>query len=85
LRYGIICSEEAFIPRRVFTHNEPLDFCAAIKDYRGARLSKFLAALLKAEVECSCRLEAIGFGKGRSHLYRTEVIVEWAESKDHAI
>jgi hypothetical protein len=48
----------------------------AIADYKGARLSEILAALLKAEVECSRRLEAISFGKTRTHLFRTEVIVE---------
>lgn len=76
LRYGIICSEEAFVPGRVFTHNEALDFCAAIADYKGARLSEILAKLLKEEVECSRRLEAIAFGKTRTHLFRTEVMVE---------
>jgi len=76
LRYGIICSEEAFVPGRVFTHNEALDFCAAIADYKGARLSEILAKLLKEEVECSRRLEAIAFGKMRTHLFRTEAIVE---------
>jgi hypothetical protein len=76
LRYGIIVSEEAFVPGRVFTHNEALDFCAAIADYKGARLTEILAALLKAEVECSRRLEAIAFGKMRTHLFRTEVMVE---------
>jgi hypothetical protein len=76
LRYGIIVSEETFVPGRVFTHNEALDFCAAIADYKGARLTEILAALLKAEVECSRRLEAIAFGKMRTHFFRTEVIVE---------
>jgi hypothetical protein len=76
LRYGIIVSEETFVPGRVFTHNEALDFCAAIADYKGARLTEILAALLKAEVECSRRLEAIAFGKMRTHLFRTEVMVE---------
>jgi hypothetical protein len=76
LRYGIIVSEEAFVPGRVFTHNEALDFCAAIADYKGARLSEILAEILKAEVECSRRLEAIAFGKMRTHLFRMEVMVE---------
>ena len=76
LRYGIILSESAFVPGRVFTHNEALDFCAAVADYKGARLGEILAALLKKEVECSRRLEAIAFGKTQTHLFRTEVIVE---------
>jgi len=76
LRYGIVVSEEAFIPGAFSPTNEALDFCAAIADYRGARLSEFLATLLKKEVECSRRLEAIGFGKAKAYLFRTEVEVE---------
>jgi hypothetical protein len=76
LRYGIICSEEAFIPGRVFTHNEALDFCAAIKGYRDERLDEFLKEFLEAEVESSRRLEEIGFGHAQAYLFRTEVIVK---------
>jgi hypothetical protein len=76
LRYGLVVSDEAVVPGRVFTHNEALDFCAAIADYKDARLSKILKKLLEDEVECSRRLEAIGFGKARTHLFRTEVIFE---------
>jgi hypothetical protein len=79
LRYGIVVSEEAFVPGRVFTHNEALDFCAAIADYKGARLSEFLATLLKAEVEASRCLEAIAFGKKRTDLFRTEVMANRVE------
>ena len=81
LRYGLIVSDEAFIPGRVFTHNEALDFCATVADYKGARLSEVLAALLKAEVESSRRLEEIAFGKARTHLFRTEVIFETGGTK----
>jgi hypothetical protein len=73
LRYGLVASDENTVPGRVFTHNEALDFCAAVAEYRGARLSEMLAALLKAEVESSRCLERIGFGKVRTHLFRNEV------------
>ncbi len=73
LRYGLVVEEERCIPGRVFTHNEALDFCAAMADYRGDRLSDFLKDLLEKEVECSRRLEKIGFGKMKTHLFRTEI------------
>jgi hypothetical protein len=41
---------------------------------RSAR--EFLAALLKDEVASSRLLEAIGFGKVRTHLFRTEVVLQ---------
>lgn len=69
-------SDESVVPGRLFTHNEALDFCATVADYKGNRLSEVLAALLKAEVESSRRLEEIGFGKLRTHLFRTEVIFQ---------
>jgi hypothetical protein len=81
LRYGLVASDEAIVPGRVFTHNEALDFCAAIADFKGARLSEILASLLKAEVETSRQLEEIGFGKVRAHLFRTEVILQTGGSK----
>ena len=81
LRYGIVISDLAVIPGRVFTHNEALDFCATVADYKGNRLSEILAALLKAEVESSRRLEEIGFGKVRTHLFRTEIIFQTGGAK----
>ena len=81
LRYGVVISEEATVPGRLFTHNKALDFCAAIADYKGNRLSEILAALLKAEVDSSRRLEEIGFGKLRTHLFRTEVVLATGGSK----
>ena len=82
LRDGIICSQKPCVLGRVFTHNEPLDFCAALADHRDARHSEFLAALLKRRVECSSRLDAIAFGEPRTHFFSTGVIVEsgWAQA-----
>jgi hypothetical protein len=73
LRYGLVASDEAVIPSRVFTHNEALDFCAAVADCKSAGLKELLGALLTAEIESSRRLEEIGFGKLRTPLFRTEV------------
>ena len=81
LRYGVVISDESIVPGRLFTHNEALDFCAAVADFKGNRLSEILATLLKAEVDSSRRLEEIGFGKLRTHLFRTEVVLETGGSK----
>jgi len=81
LRYGVVVSDESVVPGRLFTHNEALDFCATVAEYKGARLSEILAALLKAEVECSRRLEEVGFGKTRIHLFRTDVVFHTGGAK----
>lgn len=73
LRYGIIASNNAIVPGRLFTHNESLDFCAALDGLGDKTLRKFFASLLAAEVESSRRLEAIAFGSVRTRLFRTEV------------
>lgn len=76
LRYGVIVADESAVPGRLFTHNEALDFCATVAEFKGARLTEILASLLRAEVECSRRLEEIAFGRVRTHLFRSEVQVE---------
>jgi hypothetical protein len=43
---GILCSQKPCALGRVFSHNEPLDFCAA-GDHRDARHSELLVAPLK--------------------------------------
>ena len=60
---------------RVFTHDEPLDYCAVSADHRGARYSELLAALLKSGAKCSSGLDAIVFGEPRTH-YGTGYIGE---------
>lgn len=75
LRYGIVASDESSVPGRLFTHNESLDFCAAVSGLSDKELREFFASLLSAEVESSRRLEAIAFGSVRTRLYRTEVIL----------
>ena len=75
LRYGIVASEHAAVPGRLFTHNQSLDFCAAVGGLGGRRLREFFDFLLRAEVEASRRLEAIAFGSARTRLYRSEVML----------
>jgi hypothetical protein len=75
LRYGLVVSEENFVPGRLFTHNEALDFCATLGAFRGARLREVLASLLLEEIEASRQLERIGFGQVRAHIFRTEIVL----------
>ena len=75
LRYGIIASGISAVPGRLFTHNEALDFCAAVGGLTGAGLRDFLAALLTLEVAASRRLEDIAYGKVSTRLFRTEIAI----------
>lgn len=74
LRYGLVVSEEATVPRRVFTHNEALDFCVSLAAIPRDRLALVLGALLKAEIRASRKLENIAFGKDRVWLFRREIL-----------
>lgn len=76
LRYGLLASNEKTVPGRVFTHNEGLDFFAAVADLPELDLPAFLTSLLQAEIETSKRLEAMAFGKINTMLYRSEVQYE---------
>ena len=76
LRYGIVASRETAVPGRLFTHNEALDFFAAVKDIEGQKLTDFFVNLLSAEVETSRKLEAIAYEKVQTRLFRTEVILQ---------
>ncbi|MEO8331524.1 MAG: hypothetical protein ABI479_03765 [Gallionella sp.] len=76
LRYGVLASGEKSVPGRVFTHNEGLDFFAAVADLQEAEFKSFFASLLQAEIEASKRLEAIAFGTVKTRLFRTEVQFE---------
>lgn len=75
LRYGIVASEQSTVPGRLFTHNESLDFCAALAKMESEQLMSFFAALLAAEVASSRQLEAIAFGSVKTRLFRNEVVV----------
>lgn len=74
LRYGLIASDMAAVPRRFFVHNESLDFCAAISTNKIGDLPKFFETLSQSEVEASVKLESVAFGKHRPSLYRSEII-----------
>ncbi len=76
LRYGIIMSGVATVPKRVFVHNESLDFAAAVQDMNGTELQEFFVRLFAVEVAASKQLENIAFGTLRPRLYRTEVQVD---------
>ncbi|MGY3388299.1 hypothetical protein ACVWW6_000890 [Bradyrhizobium sp. USDA 3311] len=77
LRYGLVASNVAHVPRRFFIHNEALDFFVGLESKRSADLlESVIADLLQREVETSRKLESIAFGKVRTMLYRSEVIIE---------
>ena len=73
LRYGVVISEEAHIPGRVFTHNEALDFAVAAGGLKAAAFERLLGSLLRAELRASRRLEAVAFGESRIRVFRSEV------------
>jgi hypothetical protein len=76
LRYGLVMSSAATVPKRVFVHNESLDFLAAVKEISGSELKRFFARLFASEVAASKKLEDIAFGDSMPRLYRTEVQVD---------
>lgn len=73
LRYGLIVADVPTVPRRVFVHNESLDFFAAMRNNHADYLQGFFARLISVEVEASRKLESIAFGEFRPVLYRSEV------------
>jgi hypothetical protein len=76
LRYGFVVSEELYVPRRFFIHNDALDFFAALKSIKKPReLDRFFASLIQTEVETSRRMESITFGGGRPSMFRSEVLL----------
>lgn len=76
LRYGLVVSNEAVVPRRFFIHNDFLDFFAALKNTQSTELQGFFSRLFKAEVPTSRILEKIAFGNFRPHFFRMEVTVD---------
>lgn len=75
LRYGILASGEKSVPGRVFTHNEGLDFFAAVAGLEESEFETFFTSLLNSEIEASKRLEAVAFGPVKTRLFRTEIII----------
>jgi len=68
----MIASKHSEVPKRFFTHNESLDFCATVADLHEPDLSAFFEGLLTNEISCSKKLEEIAFGrkKEKSRLFR---------------
>jgi len=74
LRYGLVASADATIPRRFFTHNEALDSFLALGGITQGDLVASFGDLLVAEVMASRRLEAMIFGSDTARLFRTAVV-----------
>lgn len=81
LRYGVVMSEEASVPGRVFTHNEALDFALALRNFKTHRLHEILASTIQAEVEASRLLEEIMFGSSTVYLFRTHPVAASGSGK----
>jgi hypothetical protein len=76
LRYGIVASDISTVPGRLFTHNEALDFCAAVGGLSDQGFQEFFEKLLTSEVASSRRLEEIAYGAVRIRLFRTEIAID---------
>jgi hypothetical protein len=74
LRYGLIASADATIPRRFFTHNEALDFFLAAGGMEASGLRHAFTKLLAEEAAASRRLEQIAFGTESARVFRNEVV-----------
>jgi hypothetical protein len=78
LRYGLVASHVAVVPRRFFVHNESLDFFAALQNTPVAALQTVFRNLIGSEVNTSRQLESIAFGALRPRIFRMEVEIETA-------
>lgn len=74
LRYGMVASSEQAVPGRLFTHNESLDFFAAVDGLNNDELRDFLSTLLQAEIAASQKLEAVTFNSHKTRLFRSEIL-----------
>lgn len=84
LRYGIIAEKDMEVPKRLFTHNDSLDFCAAVSGLEGNNLSVFFNKLLKDEIKSSILLEDIAFGSIHTRLFRSSVVISEMSVEPHA-
>lgn len=75
LRYGMLASDESLIPGRVFTHNEGLDFFAAVKGLPEQAFEKFFQELIQDEIQNSRTMERIAFEGVPTRLFRTSIHV----------
>ena len=72
LRYGMLASSEMLVPGRAFTHNEGLDFFAAVKGLDDSSFRAFFSELLDSEIAASRLLEGIFYGSAPTRLFRTQ-------------
>lgn len=76
LRYGLVASNESYIPGRFFTHNEGIDFCLCAGGLSEAESARAFAQIIRSEVECSRVLERVAFGQSKARIYRTDVVLQ---------
>ena len=76
LRYGFVASEELYVPRRFFMHNDALDFFAALKTKGRNELDRFFARLIQTEIKTSRRMESVTFGGTKPSIFRSEVLLD---------
>jgi hypothetical protein len=76
LRYGLVASQDAHIPRRFFTHNEGIDFCLCTAGLSDRASAKLFASTLKDELACSRTLERAAFGNEKARMFRNHVVLE---------
>lgn len=75
LRYGLLISELSTIPKRVYSHNEFLDFVICSGGFHINRLHQLFENLLKKEIRASRVLESIHFQGSKVYLFRNEIEV----------
>jgi hypothetical protein len=81
LRYGIMISSEIEIPRRVYSHNEFLDFVVCSGGIESHRLHQLFENILKKEIKDSRALEEIYFGNAGAYIYRRGIEIEKGTGK----
>ena len=81
LRYGLLISGEEEIPRRVYVHNDFLDFIVCSGGIETNRLHQLFEKLLRKEIEASRALEEITFGKAGAYIFRKGIEIEKGTGK----
>ena len=81
LRYGLLISKLDFIPKRVYSHNEFLDFVVCAGGIPEIRLHQLFETLLKKEIEASRALEEIHFGSSEAYIFRRDIQIEKEKGK----
>jgi len=74
LRYGLVICGDKYIHKKVFLHNEAVDFCIAAESVR--HVTDILMKVVPKELKTSRCLEDIEFDRRQAQLFRTEIILE---------